>query len=527
MPIRRRRPGDDGEPLARASDYVRCGALRLVRPYAFDFNCNVKVRPPTQPAHRAVPLALTIRWPSWRLSPPSGAPALGQAGAPLAPRARAASRADATRRRAAQARWAGKTLLDIFANEFPHRGRAYYEAAIADGRLTANGEERSDAARVMTGGDWATHVIHRHEPPVLWTGGPPGSGAHDYASVGASEGGSAGEQLPLAEALGLSVVDADAPHAVEIVAETDNLVVVCKPASLPVHPCGQYRKNSVLALLEAERGEAYARLAPLHRLDRLVSGVLLLSRDPKTSNAMRQAIEGGRVRKTYLARVRGVFPEGEVHVDAAISHDATTQTSAITGGEARAWGAGAREGGGGDGGSGGVLLVAREGPRGTGAISSMTKEDRKAAQRGERADVIKDAYTVFVRVATDGEHSIVECRPRTGRTHQLRVHLQFVGHPIVADPLYDSWEGGGGGGGEATQRQASKRARVGDIPAARALRLPPEEVVATCPHCPGLPPHDFEIDVVRARARAPGARQPRRRRARTHARARCARVSAA
>ena len=108
MPIRRRRPGDDGEPLARASDYVRCGALRLVRPYAFDFNCNVKVRPPTQPAHRAVPLALTIRWPSWRLSPPSGAPALGQVGAPLAPRAHAASRADAPagapRRRAGRAR---------------------------------------------------------------------------------------------------------------------------------------------------------------------------------------------------------------------------------------------------------------------------------------------------------------------------------------------------------------------------------------------------------------------------------------
>ena len=53
----------------------------------------------------------------------------------------------------------------------------------------------------MTGGDWATHVIHRHEPPVLWTGGPPGSGAHDYASVGASEANTTDLEVAVEKAL--------------------------------------------------------------------------------------------------------------------------------------------------------------------------------------------------------------------------------------------------------------------------------------------------------------------------------------
>lgn len=390
--------------------------------------------------------------------------------------------------------------------------------AAADGRLTANGEERTDGDRVMRGGDWVVHRIHRHEPPVLWTGGSAVEGLEPAAIAFPPDGDAGvsaaedGDGDPAASALGMSVVKADAPYAVEIVAETDSVVVVNKPASVPVHPCGQYRKNTVVAILEAERGDGFRALSPVHRLDRLVSGILIFSKNPKQSDELRQAIVAGRVRKTYLARVEGIFPEGDIHVDAAIAHDAARQTSSITGGWAR------------NGGAEGALLAQKEGPRGTGAVTEVDKAARKAAQRGQNAAVAqspaaKDAYTVFRRVSTDGRHSVVECRPRTGRTHQLRVHLQFVGHPIVGDPLYAAdgatangaalyargaaaeavtaaGKGTGGEEGMSSAPPPPKRARVADVPAARALRLPAELRVVTCPHCPQVPPHDFDIDVV-------------------------------
>jgi 23S rRNA-/tRNA-specific pseudouridylate synthase len=49
----------------------------------------------------------------------------------------------------------------------------------------------------------------------------------------------------------------------------------------------------------------------------------------------------------------------------------------------------------------------------------------------------KECKTVFKRLTFDGTHSIVECKPFTGRTHQIRVHLQYLGYPIVNDPLYN------------------------------------------------------------------------------------------
>ena len=50
----------------------------------------------------------------------------------------------------------------------------------------------------------------------------------------------------------------------------------------------------------------------------------------------------------------------------------------------------------------------------------------------------KEAKTTFKRISYDGEHSIVLCKPHTGRTHQIRVHLQYLGHPIINDPIYSS-----------------------------------------------------------------------------------------
>ena len=82
----------------------------------------------------------------------------------------------------------------------------------------------------------------------------------------------------------------------QIVAETDELIAVHKPASIPVHVSGQYRKNTVMALLQVERPDL-GRLFPVHRLDKPVSGLLLIAKTAAAANDVRIQI---MVRSYYI-----------------------------------------------------------------------------------------------------------------------------------------------------------------------------------------------------------------------------------
>ncbi|CAN6472255.1 unnamed protein product [Victoria cruziana] len=267
----------------KREDYVFKDGRRLVKPYFFEFICNVKNR------------------------------------------------------------WAGKSVVDLFAHEFRQRPRDYYIAAIEAGRIQVDGA-CVDVTCTVRSSQRISHFVHRHEPPVMgWN--------------------------------------------ISVLKEEDDLVTIWKPPSIPVHPCGQYRKNTVLGILQAEHG-----LAPLflHRLDRLVSGLLILARSSVRADLFRQQIEAGKVRKEYVAKVIGVFPEAEQVADAAI------------------------------------VFNAREGRSSVEAVV----DDDASCQKG------KLARTRFYRISTNGVHSIVKCEPITGRTHQIRVHLQHLGHPIANDSLY-------------------------------------------------------------------------------------------
>ncbi|PIA41956.1 hypothetical protein AQUCO_02100063v1 [Aquilegia coerulea] len=101
-------------------------------------------------------------------------------------------------------------------------------------------------------------------------------------------------------------------------------------------------------------------------------------------------IEGGMVQKRYIAKVIGVFPEEEQVVNANVDYNA------------------------------------REG-------RSSTEEENCP---GDRLSKGKSACTKFTRISTNGTYSIVLCEPITGRTHQIRVHLRYTGHPIANDTLY-------------------------------------------------------------------------------------------
>ena len=76
----------------------------------------------------------------------------------------------------------------------------------------------------------------------------------------------------------------------QVVAETDDLIAVHKPASVPVHVSGQYRKNTVMALLGIQRPDL-GKLFPVHRLDKPVSGLLLIAKSAAAANAVRALIQ--------------------------------------------------------------------------------------------------------------------------------------------------------------------------------------------------------------------------------------------
>ncbi|RYQ94141.1 hypothetical protein Ahy_B08g089025 isoform A [Arachis hypogaea] len=307
-------------------------------------------------------------------------------------------------------RWAGKTIVDLFAQEFKGRPYEYYVSAVKCGRIQVDGE-RVSVSYIVKSSQKISHFVHRHEPPVM-----------------ACE--------------------------VPILQKELDVLTVCKPASVPVHPCGQYRKNTVVGILQAEHG--LAPVFPVHRLDRLVSGLLILARNASKADIFRQQIEGGLVRKKYIARVVGEFPKDELVVDANIDYNA------------------------------------REG--------RSTAEVRDSAKG-------KAASTKFTRISSNGAQSIVLCEPITGRTHQvgnyqIRVHLKHSGHPIANDMLYISDE---------TVDRSSKGSSAdrSACTSATALTSSIEEKVVNdceeksnvgfsidpmCTNCPNLAPKGYDTD---------------------------------
>lgn len=315
----------------REEDYVVAGGLRVVRPYTFDFVAHVK------------------------------------------------------------ARWAGRDLVDVFAQEFRGRDRAYFAAAVASGRLRVDGRGAGAQHRTLVAGETVRHLVHRHEPPVC----------------------------------------AEAPA---VLAVTPELVAVSKPASVPVHPTGQYRLNTVVALLAlGGAGERYGRLHPVHRLDKNVSGLLLLARGDKAADGVRREIEARTVRKEYVARVKGRFPPGETVVSEPLHFDARA---------------------------------------GVGAVD---------AERGKTAET---RFRALLE-APDGETTVVLCAPRTGRTHQIRIHLAHLGHPIANDQLY------GGDAPEQPDASAALELEVTELPDAQVAA--PDEL---CAHCPRVVPTGVPLDIA-------------------------------
>jgi 23S rRNA pseudouridine1911/1915/1917 synthase len=166
-----------------------------------------------------------------------------------------------------------------------------------------------------------------------------------------------------------------------ILFEDADLVVVDKPAGMIVHPDGKHDYPALDAWLREKYGEIFL----VHRIDRETSGVLAVARNEKTYEHIKQQFKDRSVRKTYRAFVHGNFKDERGIIDRAI-------------GSAR----------------GGLGPRSARDPYGT----------------------TRDAVTMYKRLQNGDGVAYIEVFPKTGRTHQIRVHMAGIGHPIVADRLY-------------------------------------------------------------------------------------------
>lgn len=273
-------------------------------------------------------------------------------------------------------RWRGRPLIDIYDSEFRDRPLEYYRDAIIQGHITVNGHP-VDPGYLMVDHDLVTHTIHRHEPPVT------------------------------ADPIG-------------IISEDDDMIVINKPSGVPVHAAGRYNYNSVLEIMKAERGLNF-KGHPCNRLDRLTSGIMFVGKTPAAATFMSKQIFARTVRKEYIARVVGYFPDVEVCDQPILQISPKLGLNRV-----RANGKSARTV---------FQRLAYYPPRSDStSVAPISFADSTAEP---------DVQQQWRQQLDDGlpwrrkqGYSIVRCLPVTGRTHQIRVHLQYLGHPIQNDPIY-------------------------------------------------------------------------------------------
>lgn len=237
------------------------------------------------------------------------------------------------------AHYDGRTLLDFLSGIFAHTDRSEWRSLCEAGRFENLAGRRIGPDEIVRAGERLQHVI-------------PGT------------------------------VEPDVSAAVTILHEDDAIIVLSKPAPLPMHPCGRFNRNTLQFLLNA----AYAPVKPrpAHRLDANTTGVVVCARTRHFAGILQRQFERGEVRKTYLVEVHGHPAEDDFVCDAPVSS-------------------------------------------GPGELGSRAID-------GENGLKARTEFRVLHR-SPEGT-ALLEARPLTGRTNQIRVHLWHLGHAVCGDPAY-------------------------------------------------------------------------------------------
>lgn len=178
--------------------------------------------------------------------------------------------------------------------------------------------------------------------------------------------------------------------SIDILYEDDDIIVVDKPSGMVVHPgAGNKEHTLVNALLghtenlSSENGEY--RPGIVHRIDKDTSGVLLIAKNDRVHKILAEGFKDKTIKRVYIALLKGVLPSETATIDAPIGRDPKNRLK-----------------------------------------MTVTADNSKSAITHLRVLKRYDNFT------------LVEARLETGRTHQIRVHAKYIGHPVYNDPIYSN-----------------------------------------------------------------------------------------
>lgn len=180
----------------------------------------------------------------------------------------------------------------------------------------------------------------------------------------------------------------------DVLYEDDCLIVINKPAGLIVHPCGEKPRGTLTNAVQwhVDRSSPVKGLIKpgvVHRLDRDTSGVIVLAKDHLSHRTLSLQFQRGRVAKEYVALVEGVLTSDRGVIDLPIGRVKGCSSALMT-------------------------------------------------TRGDALDP-RPSSTAYEVVERFPRHTLVKAKPRTGRLHQIRVHLAAIGHPVVGDEYYAAY----------------------------------------------------------------------------------------
>ena len=193
-------------------------------------------------------------------------------------------------------------------------------------------------------------------------------------------------EVNLPEVKPLEIKKEDIP--LDIVYEDDDLLIINKPQGMVVHPAnGNYEHTLVNAVLNYSDDlsgiNGVARPGIVHRIDKDTSGLICVAKNDKAHLALSEQLKDHTMSRTYIALVRGVIPENSGEINLPIGRDPHNRLK-----------------------------------------MAVTRSNSK------------EAVTYFKVIKRYANNTLVECKLKTGRTHQIRVHLSYIGFPVEGDPLY-------------------------------------------------------------------------------------------
>lgn len=195
-------------------------------------------------------------------------------------------------------------------------------------------------------------------------------------------------ELDIPEAKETGIKAEDIP--LDIVYEDEDIIVVNKPKGMVVHPANGNPDgtlvNAIMAHCKGSLSGIGGEIRPgiVHRLDKDTSGLLIVAKNDRAHINMSEQIKNREVKKIYIALVRGVVPENEATINMPIGRS--------------------------------------------------TKDRKKMAVRKDG----KEAITHFKVLKRYANYTLLEVKIDTGRTHQIRVHMAEIGHPVVGDMVYSN-----------------------------------------------------------------------------------------